>query len=127
MALYSYGYTSDQTKVCAGKTVAFFKADVGKSVQIVQGEVSLDGVKRTVEWHNGKYGKYADGPAKIESVVKAPKGRVKLSNEHEFENPETDLCPWLESATHAFIACLDDPKPDADLNRYFGMCVFLAV
>ena len=62
------------------------KADEGKTVEIKDGKLMVDGVARTVQWGRAK--KHADCAGKIRSVEPKFMGKVKLDDcETFFENP----------------------------------------
>ena len=63
---------------------AFSSADRNKTVEIKDDEVKVDGVVRTVQWGDAKH---ADCTGKILSVDTKLKGKVKLVDGSEFENP----------------------------------------
>ena len=63
---------------------AFSSADRNKTVEIKDDEVKVDGVVRTVHWGDAKH---ADCTGKILSVDTKLKGKVKLVDGSEFENP----------------------------------------
>ena len=57
---------------------------MGKTVEVVAGEVTVNGVARPLDWGDAKH---SDCKGKIVSVDPAFKGKVKLDDGTEFEIP----------------------------------------
>ena len=72
------------TKVVDKSSAAFSEEDVSKTVEIKQGAVKVNGIERSIQWGETNP---ADCDGTIVSVEAKAKGKVKLENGHEFENP----------------------------------------
>ena len=75
-------------------TAAFSSTDVGKTVSIDGDMVTVDGqVRRIKPWGDTKH---HDVTGKIKGVVAKVKGKVRLEDGDEFENPikEWDISHW---------------------------------
>jgi hypothetical protein len=67
----------------AGRFTKFGRGDVGKVVEIKDGAVTVDGIKRHVDWGESAH---PDCRGKIQSVETRVKGPVKLGDGSVFEN-----------------------------------------
>jgi hypothetical protein len=108
----------------SGRFTKFARGDVGKVVEIKSGAVTVDGIKRHVDWGESAH---PDCCGKIESVETRVKGHVKLEDGSFFEN-----CAILsidELSTSALVSnWIKDPavtgderladRPECDLARF---------
>ena len=60
-------------------------SDIGKTIEIKQGKVKVDGIDRIVQDWGGT--QPTDCKGKIQSIDTSLKGKVRLDNGFEFENP----------------------------------------
>ena len=67
----------------AGRFTKFTNGDVGKTVEIKRGAVTVDGIKQRVDWGESKH---PDCNGKIKSVEASVKGHVTLEDGSVFEN-----------------------------------------
>ena len=67
----------------SGRFANFARGDVGKLVEIKSGAVTVDGIKRHVDWGESAH---PDCCGKIKSVETRVKGLVKLEDGSCFEN-----------------------------------------
>ena len=102
----------------------FTRGDVGKVVKITSGAVTVDGIKRHVDWGESAH---PDCSGKIESVETRVKGHVKLEDGSFFENcailsidelsTSALVYNWIKDATVTGDDRLAD-RPERDLPDF---------
>jgi hypothetical protein len=107
----------------AGRFTKFGRGDVGKAIEIKNGAVTVDAIKRHVDWGGSAH---PDCRGKIKSVETRVKGHVKLEDGSVFENCAISsidelttsalVSSWIKDAAVTGDDRLAD-RPECDLAR----------
>ena len=108
----------------SGRFTKFARGDAGKVVEIKSGAVTVDGIKRHVDWCESAH---PDCCGKIKSVETRVKGHVKLEDGSFFENcailsidelsTSALVSNWIKDAAVTGDNRLAD-RPECDLARF---------
>ena len=108
----------------SGRFTKFARGDAGKVVEIKSGAVTVDGIKRHVDWGESAH---PDCCGKIKSVETRVKGHVKLEDGSFFENcailsidelsTSALVSNWIKDVAVTGDERLAD-RPECDLARF---------